>query len=208
MQKPTHPVVKLDSFEVAQMVIRSVRCISHGKTNYQSCDRNQTILNSKDLNTLINQKKTEYDSYSERKDHIDQLLTQSIPAESHFPLDEKLENLEENCAYSSSDEEIYSKDHGEKKSRVTPVTHTGKPVFNPSDDDLFLHDDDEEDNAILFKHFIPPSKDGKNSSVLEFSSDRKGKTHSGDLALASVKKGIIIKPGQAIRVNPVKKTKK
>jgi hypothetical protein len=71
--------------------------------------------------------------------------------------------------------------------------------FDDDDDD---DDHDKEDMKALFKDFVPPTKRGNINKTNNNNSVKRSGNNATNLLVESSKKGITIKPGQAIRVKP------
>jgi hypothetical protein len=116
-----------------------------------------------------------------------------------------------NDDFSSSDEEkTDQKRHG---GCILSPSKQSRPIHNEDEAFDILDDNDEDEMNEIFRDFVPPTKgkgENKVRSALSKSIEygRGESNGSGDLASSSVRKGIIIKPGQAIRVKPVGKNKK
>jgi hypothetical protein len=221
-------VINCDSLEVAQNVIKSMRSLRSGKKNYSQLD-SVFLVSSKDLNSVIKKESTTYNTEIRKKQNIEDLLTaslqisqqpqQSSPVRAAVIQARQIQNVDDDDDhFLSSDEDDNSPKKGprshQRKKNIKPIA----PVRNTSNQDDqeeldLLQDDDGDD---LFQGFVPPSSNKSkanrknnelNSSINSNSSQILG-DNGNSQGSGLAKKGITIKPGQAIRVNPVRKDKK
>jgi hypothetical protein len=219
----------LDSSAVAESVIKSIRMLSHGKKHYQQIDPAAPLLNSKDLNNIIQVQKVRVTEQQKQKSLVDSMIdsgpsmettnnhycNSSIYSSNTIEKPSILQKLDDD--FDSSDEEDNnnkSLKNTNKKLKETTRTldysnqekeyDNYKVQQHQDDNEDYLNDEeDDEDNEALFKNFVAPSRSEGKKKKPTMSS-----TLPNELNALSTKKGITIKPGQAIRVNPVKKSLK
>lgn len=183
-------VVSLNSMTQASLVVKALRSQKASRERYQ--DFNQNSLDVKSLNTaILNVKREQVDLATQKADmdnRIDSWTSSSIrPGDSIRQINE---------ASNSRDD---SEDEDNQQACQTKLPTTA--------DDDFDFDDDPDDNRELFKGFVAPKSNrsggggsglGKTSTTAnnKFSSSTTA-THQPSLITS---KGIVIKPGQAIRV--------
>jgi hypothetical protein len=225
----TPAVVNCDSLEVAQNVIKSMRSLRLGKKNYSQLD-SIFLVSTNDLNSVIKKESTTYNSEIRKKQNIEDLLTASLqipqqPQQSS-PVRAPVIQSKTRQIQNDDDDHFLSSDEDDDSPKKGPRSHHQKknikpvaPVRNTSNQDDqedldLLQDDDDGD---LFHGFVPPSSNNKSksnrknnelsSSISSNSSQILG-DNGNSQGSGLAKKGITIKPGQAIRVNPVRKDKK
>jgi hypothetical protein len=218
----------LDSSAVAESVIKSIRMLSHGKKHYQQIDPAAPLLNSKDLNSIIQVQKVRVTEQQKQKSLVDSMIdsgpsmettnnnynNSSIYSSNTIEKPSILQKLDDDDFDSSDEEDNNNKSlkNTNKKLKETPLDYSNqekeyqnyKVQQHQDDNEDFLNDEeDDEDNEALFKNFVAPSRSEGKKKKPTMSS-----TLPNELNALSTKKGITIKPGQAIRVNPVKKSAK
>lgn len=208
----------LDSFEIAQQVIHSLRATRMNKKNYQQLEDNLQGIGIQELNTLIQKEKVHYEEYNKNKIKVESMLDQSLQAPSIHSVDSSiLSDYEEKPRYQpppllssqvddfdeDSDDELDS----QQKQQIMKANHqsyqghlkpTASKPTHAADD--FFDVDDDDDEGLFSSDFIPPSKGNRSSESSVNKAPSKFSSKS-DVAVSALKKGIIIKPGQAIRVN-------
>jgi hypothetical protein len=219
----------LDSSAVAESVIKSIRMLSHGKKHYQQIDPAAPLLNSKDLNNIIQVQKVRVTEQQKQKSLVDCMIdsgpsiettnnnynNSSIYSNNTIEKPSILQKLDDDDFDSSDEEDNNSKSLKNTNKKLKETTRTldysnqekeydNYKVQHQEDNEDYLNDEeDDEDNEALFKNFVAPSRSEGKKKKPTMSS-----TLPNELNALSTKKGITIKPGQAIRVNPVKKSKK
>jgi hypothetical protein len=201
----------LDSVEVAQLVIKSLRSQRSTKRSMQE-ELEESSMKVRDLNRLIAKQKEVRQKYVDTKDHVDSLLMTTLvePVANislHSPQDDDTDSDDDlNSSTNSHKMQQSSKVKGIRE-RIIDCRKSDPEVLAKNnsdannDSDLDMNDGDDDEMQEIFQDFVPPSnKPTKtNLSSTSRSTDFK-KTQNVDVVNSSLQKGIVIKPGQAIKV--------
>lgn len=206
----------LDSMEIAQQVIKSLRS---QRSTQRSLLEQPNDLRVRDLNRIIAQEKLVRVKYLEDKDNVDKLLVASliqpvadlsIQSSSKVPQDDHSDD--------SSDEEFgksMSSYVSQKSSTKSKITNLRDKIVDcrKNDSSLLEKDDfsdlegsdDEKELQEIFHDFVPSNSKNNNFSKTNSSTTvSKGldlkKSQNFDVVNSSLQKGIVIKPGQAIKI--------
>lgn len=186
------PVISLNSMTQASLVVRALRSQKSSRERYQ--DFNQHALDVKSLNTAILSVKTDQEAHAAKKADVDRKLDSWTSSAIRDDKPEIRNGVE-------SDRE----DSEDERDRGQITSAKGKLSAAAAEDD-FDFDEDPEDNRELFKDFVAPKsrRPRFESTTIRSTSASKqlSSTTSSSVTQPSLitSKGIVIKPGQAIRV--------
>jgi len=214
----------LDSIEVAQQVIKSLR--SQRSTQRSLLEEpGDNSLRAKDLNRIIAKEKLVRNKYVEEKDNVDKLLMTSLiePVANlsiqRSPQDDFSESSDDelSTSYNSSQKSTSKSKVIGIRSKIIDCRKSDSELFqkknidNGYDSDIDLHDnsDDEKELQELLQDFVPPTSKMNVLSKSTTSMNTTKRNNNIDVVNSSLQKGIVIKPGQAIKVKSIGgKTKK
>lgn len=179
-------VVSLNSMTQASLVVRALRSHKSSRERYQDCSGN--TMDVKTLNSAILNVKKEYADQSAKKAEVDRKIDKWSASTTVVA---KMSSKDDSDRDDSDEEE---QQHRHKNTRTALA-------FGNVDDD-FDFDDDPEENRELFKDFVAPKGNSNARKSSTSSSKSATKSVSSTLQQPSLvtSKGIVIKPGQAIRV--------
>lgn len=178
-------VVSLNSMTQASLVVRALRSHKSSRERYQDCSGN--TMDVKTLNSAILNVKKEHADQSAKKAELDMKIDKWSTSSTVVG---KLSSKDDSDKDDSDEEE----QHHHKNSRTA--------ITSSNADDDFDFDDDPEENRELFKDFVAPkgSSSAGKSSTNSFKSGTKSASSTLQQPSLVTSKGIVIKPGQAIRV--------
>lgn len=244
MESSGNGVVGLETLELAQNVIRSIRCKSFVKQRYfgnNECYQSkfeacESYLSAKELNHIIEAETKEshkkLQTLLEMNAAIEQFKGTSLPTKQE--IFDRTMNKGNNQAGGDDSSDDFDSDNddesnGRKARRLRSAIKNSRRLtedtfgsscdydsidrnrhvaqIGPMDTDMDMDDDDDEEGMReLFKDFVAPSSikhEKKHSSHYTT-----GVKNTPNLDSINVRKGVTIKPGQAIRVKPGNKGKK
>lgn len=208
------PVVEVDNLEVATSVIRAIRSSSGSQQRYQLYARSNGVMvdGVGELNHVIEKQRQKVLAQNVRQNKLIEAINNYGPSQDS-PYGSPAKGSPSQRDKSSVDRRD---DSEENYDDIVP----SKGVVERDSDDELLNDDD--DMRELMSGFVAPKSslstytnsvsmsttllDGENQNPRRLNPIKQ--STSVDVANASLKKGIIIKPGQAIRVKASSKHKK
>lgn len=211
--------------------LRAKRMNKKNYQQYDETDSNNPLINIQDLDSLIQKQKLHHEEFNKNKIKVETLLDQSLVPPSLPSMEspslysdnntinsfEAYNHNESKGRYQppptfsshlddfdeDSDDDLDSQQKQQRMKANHNHQYQGhlKPSAAPipAADDFFDADDDD-DEGLFSSDFVPPSKTNRSSQNGNSLSSSKINSKS-DVAASALKKGIIIKPGQAIRVN-------
>ena len=201
-------VLPIENFEIAESVIRSLRSTSNAQRYYQQSTiqkNDHYLINDVDsFNAIISRNMVEVEAKIVKEKEIQRLIETAVVNKHSADVGISLPSKVIRSPTDDEDDDFSDDENKEEKYKDR------KPNQQIEDDDLRdLIGSDEEDN-ILFKDFVAPSKSGNNNldktytdvGIRGLQKNRRS-SNGEDLISSCAKRGITIKAGQAIRVKPI-----
>jgi hypothetical protein len=257
MEPPSesNSIIGVESLDLAQQVIRSLRCKSSSQNRYLNTPDSRdgfassTIhhsnsqyfaLHAKDLNQIIEVESNEISKKAEKLrqindaiDHYEAPSSRDLSVNHFSKSNYQTSTFQSNTKapkqsvdndsddFESDDDLVSVQSKGKKARNLRNAIKNGRQHFADFGDscdydavdnnrhvkstidnlDMDFDDDDEEGMRELFKDFVAP-RNGKGSQSSHNHSKGKLTQNNDNILSMSAKKGITIKPGQAIRVKP------